>query len=139
LKSFLRTGRSGRRTEKLKQKYRSRFKEGGLRQGNRQAARYRRNRQLLAQQITSTLLWVAIAVMLMPLGRSLWHVSRAHLSDRPLLWQAALPATAAGALVFCLLRARAGWRELRELRREQAELLRKLRTEIGQENGENDA
>jgi len=135
LKSFLTTGRSGRRTDKLKEKYRSRFKGGPLNSGNRSLARYRRNRQLLARESISAILWVAIAVMLVPLARSLWHVSRAHLSDQPLLWQAALPAVAAGAMVFCLLRARAGWREMRELRREQAELLRHLRAEIGEDGG----
>lgn len=134
MKSFLKTGRSGRRTDKLKQKYRSRFADGGASTGNRDLARFRRNRQLLARESTSTLLWLAITVMLIPLGRSLWHVARAHLHDRPLVWQVAFPATAALAMMFCLLRARSGWREIIELRRDRVQLLHRLRSQIRDES-----
>lgn len=130
MRNFVDSGRSGRRTEKLRKKYRSRFKDGTTRSGSRQIQRYRRNRQFLAKEFTTFLLWLAIAAMLVPMGRSLWRVAQAHLSERPLAVQLSLPAIAALAMVFCVLRARSSWRELRELRREQAVLLREMREEI---------
>jgi hypothetical protein len=124
-------GRSGRRTEKLKEKYRSRFKDGALRSGSRDLQRFRRTRELIAREMTVFILWLAIAFMLIPLGRSLWRVAQAHLADRPVVLQVALPALPALALVFCVFRARSSWAELGALRQDQREILRRLREEEG--------
>jgi len=134
LRSFLKTGRSGARSERLREKYRSRFRDGRAASGNRLLQKYRRNRQILAREFTSLILWLALAFMMIPLGRSLWRVAAAHLSDRSIFWRYGLPGLAALALIFCLLRARSGWREIRELRTEQSEILSKLRREIGPED-----
>jgi hypothetical protein len=133
LRSFLKTGRSGERSERLRAKYRSRFHDGGAASGNRLLQKYRRNRQILAREFTSLILWLALAFMMIPLGRSLWRVAAAHLADRSVFWRYGLPGLAALALIFCLLRARSGWREIREIRAEQREVLAKLQREIGPE------
>jgi len=133
LRSFLKTGRSGARSERLREKYRSRFHDGRAASGNRLLQKYSRNRQMLAREFTSLILWLALAFMMIPLGRSLWRVAAAHLADRSIFWRYGLPGLAALALIFCLLRARSGWREISELRAEQREILSKLRREIGPE------
>lgn len=133
MKSFLKTGRSGERSERLRAKYRSRFRDGRAGSGNRLLQKYRRNRQILAREFTSLILWLALAFMMIPLGRSLWRVAAAHLSDRSIFWRYGLPGLAALALIFCLLRARSGWREIREIRAEQKDVLAKLQREIGPE------
>jgi hypothetical protein len=134
MRSFLKTGRSGARSERLREKYRSQFRDGGKSSGNRLLQKFRRNRQILAREFTSFVLWLALTFMMVPLGRALWRVSVAHLSDRTVLWRYGLPGLSVFALVFCLLRARAGWREIREIRAEQAEILAKLRQEIAPED-----
>jgi hypothetical protein len=135
MRNFIESGRSGRRTQKLREKYRSRFKDGPTRSGSRSIQRFRRNRQFQAKEFTTFVLWLAIAVMLVPMGRSLWRVAQAHLSERPLAVQLALPAIAGVALVFCVLRARSSWRELRELRQEQRELIRRMREDLQGDEG----
>lgn len=130
MRNLIDTGRSGRRTNKLKEKYRSRFKDGVPRSGSRKIHRFRRNRQYQAKEFTTFILWLAIGLMLAPLARSLWHVAHNHLTDRPLLLQLSLPGIAAAASVFCILRARASWRELSELRAEKAELMREMLREL---------
>jgi len=134
MRNFLDSGRSGRRTEKLKQKYRSRFKDGPPRSGSRSIQRFRRNRQFPAKEFTTFVLWLAIALMLVPMGRSLWHVAQVHLSYLPWPMQLRLPGIAGAGLVFCVLRARSSWSELRELREEQRELLRTMRQELDDED-----
>jgi hypothetical protein len=130
MRNFLETGRSGRRTQKLKQKYRSRFKDGVPRSGSRLIQRFRRNRQYQAKEFTTFVLWLSIGLMLIPMGRSLWRVAQAHLSERPIAFQLSLPAIAGLAMIFCMFRARASWGELRLLRQEQKELLRGMREDL---------
>jgi hypothetical protein len=129
MRSFLQTGHNRPRSERLREKYRSRFKDGGSRSGNRALRKFRRNRQLIAKELTSTILWLALAFMMVPLGRSLWRVSVSHLAGSSALWRFGLPAVAALGLIFCLWRARIGWREFKELRQEQRQLLEVLRRE----------
>ena len=130
MRSFLKTGHRGTRSERLREKYRSHFRDGGKPTSNRLLQKFRRNRQILAREFTSFLLWLALAFMMVPLGRSLWRVSVAHLSDRSIFWRYGLPGLAVLALVFCLSRARNGWREIQEIRAEQARILAKLREEL---------
>ena len=129
MRIFLKTPRRGGRSERLREKYRSRFKDGGSRSGNRDLIRFRRNRQILVRDFTSFSLWLAIAFMMVPLGRSLWRLSAAHFHDPSSVWHFVLPGFAALAMIVCLWRARSGWREIQEVRREQAKLLRALRQE----------
>ena len=127
MRSFL--SPPNRRT-KAREKYQSRFKKGVSNKGNRDLSRFRRNREIMAREITTTVIWIAIGLMMIPLGRTLWRVAASHMSDRALALQLALPAIALIAGVLCLLRARANLREFREVRLEQREILERLQKRL---------
>ena len=97
---------------------RSRFGPGA-RPGNRDLVRFRRNRELLAREVTVFVLWIAVAVMLVHLAQTLWQVSQTHLAERSAVLRNLLPALPALAILFCGWRARQNLREIREIRSEQ--------------------
>jgi hypothetical protein len=92
-----------RRRRRPNTRERSRF-GGGARYGNRDLVRFRRNRELLAREITVLVLWIAVAVMLLNLAQTLREVSQTHLAERSALLRNLLPAVPALAVLFC------GWR-----------------------------
>ncbi|NNM33437.1 MAG: hypothetical protein HKO53_10245 [Gemmatimonadetes bacterium] len=94
--------------------------------GGPKLIRFRRNRELMAREITTLVLWLTLSGMLLVLARRLWDVSRKHLADSEPLVQFALPALAILASIGSFWRARRNWAELQDIRREQAELVARL-------------
>ena len=88
----------------------------------RDIIRFRRNRELLVREVTVLILWIAVAVMLVNLAQTLVTVSRTHLAERSALLRNALPFVPVLAAIFCIWRARLNFREIREIRAEQAEV-----------------
>ena|GEM_PF-3180160 len=103
---------------------RSRFGRGG--KGNRDLMRFRRNRELLAREVTTLILWIAVAVMLLNLASTLRDVAGTHLAQRSALLRNSLPLLPLLAAVLCVWRARLNFTEIREIRAEQAEVKRRL-------------
>lgn len=116
------TERGRRRRPSLRE--RSRFGRGG--RGNRDVARFRRNRELLAREITVLILWIAVGVMLLNLAQTMRAFSANQLGERSALLRHGLPLIPVLATVFCGWRARLNVREIRELRAEQAEVKARL-------------
>ena len=78
MRSFLRppdSGRSGRRTEKLKRKYRSRFQDGAARSGRRDLQRFRRTRELIAREMSVFIHVWPVLKSLPPMGTWRWAAS----------------------------------------------------------------
>lgn len=120
----MRSWTDSRRRRRPDIRERSRFGRGG--KGNRDLIRFRRNRELLAREVTVLILWVAVAVMLLNLAGTLRNVSQTHLAERNALLRNSLPLLAILAAVGCAWRARLNWREVREIRAEQAEVKSRL-------------
>lgn len=124
MRSFLSGRRSSRRRE-------SRF--GGLVQrareapGNRDLIRFRRNRELLAREFLGIVLWVALCAMLLYLAQSMQRVAAAHLAQRDLYLRLSLPLLPLLGAAGALWRAGLAFREWRDIRREQKELVQRLR------------
>lgn len=110
-------------------RFQARFGRDRTGHGGKRLIRFRRNRELIAREITTLILWTVIAVMLAMLGRTLWKVSQQHLADRETLVQLSLPGIALLAAVGSLLRARSSLRELQDIRSEQARLLADLQAD----------
>ena len=68
------------------------------------------------------ILWVAVSVMLINLAQTLVNVSNTHLAERSALLRNSLPFIPVLAAIFCIWRARLNFREIREIRAEQAEV-----------------
>ena len=113
-----------RRRRRPSVRERSRF--GRASKGNRDAIRFRRNRELLVREVTVLILWIAVSVMLVNLAQTLVSVSRIHLAERSALLRNALPFIPVLAAVFCIWRARLNFVEIREIRAEQAEVKARL-------------
>jgi len=77
---------------------------------------------LLVREVTVLVLWIAVGVMLLNLAQTLLSVSRTQLAERSALLRYALPFVPVLATIFCLWRARLNFREIREIRAEQAEV-----------------
>jgi hypothetical protein len=107
-----------RRRRRPSLRERSKFGRGTT--ANRDIIRFRRNRELLVREITVLVLWIAVAVMLVNLAQVLVTVSRTHLAERSALLRNALPFVPVLAAIFCIWRARLNFREIREIRAEQA-------------------
>lgn len=120
----LRSWTDSRRRRRPPLRERSRFGRGN--RGNRDVVRFRRNRELLAREITVLILWFAVAVMLLNLSRTLWVFSENQLAERSALLRNSLPLLPIVAAVFCVWRARTNLREIREIRAEQAEVKARL-------------
>ncbi len=88
--------------------------------------RFRRNRELLAREVTTLILWIAVAVMLLNLAGTLRDVAGTHLAQRSALLRNSLPLLPLLAAVLCVWRARLNFTEIREIRAEQAEVKRRL-------------
>lgn len=108
-----------RRGRRPSTRERSRFGRGA-RQGNRDLIRFRRNRELLAREVTVFVLWIAVGAMLLNLADTLLAVSRTHLAERSAILRYILPALPLLATLGCVWRARLNFREIREIRAEQA-------------------
>ena len=67
-----------------------------------------------------------MAVMLVNLAQTLVTVSKTHLAERNALMRNSLPFIPVLAAIFCIWRARLNFREIREIRAEQAELKARL-------------
>ncbi len=131
MRSFLSPGRRTRHRERFESKFQRRTGRGG-----RNAIRFRRNRELLAREITTLLLWSAIAVMLAILGKTLAEVARVHLADRAFAVRASLPGAAVIACAACTWRARRSLLEFLDIRREQTELVARLKRDLADLEGE---
>lgn len=92
--------------------------------------RFRRNREILAREWATLLLWGAVLAMLVNFTRVLWLVAAKHLAEYPQLIRLSLPGLAVAAGVFCLFRARGNWREIREVRDEQAAIRDRLHADL---------
>lgn len=123
MRSFLEPGRRRRRSDRFQGKF-SRQRTGW---GGKKLIRFRRNRALLAKEFTSAILWVAIAVSLVSLGRAFWRVGAVHFAEGHTLIRWALPGLAAVACLGSLYRARKSLLEFLDIRREQAALAAELR------------
>jgi hypothetical protein len=112
--------------KRLSTRERSRFGRHS-RAGGRDLIRFRRNQESLWREITTLVLWVAIAVMLLNLAGTLHRFGERHLAERGLPLRVAFPALAVGAAVFCVWRARGGLVEVVDIRREQKAISDRLR------------
>ena len=130
MRNFLDGGRKKRRSTR----FRTKFARDRAGTGGKRLVRFRRNRELIAREITNIVLWASIAVMLMLLGRTLWKVSQQHLSERETLIQVALPGIALLAAVGAAWRARSSLRELQDIRSEQAQLMADLQSDLNPQN-----
>ena len=124
------TERGRRRRPSLRD--RSRFGRGN--KGNRDVVRFRRNRELLAREITVLILWIAVGVMLLNLAQTMRVFSANQLGERSAILRNGLPLIPVLATLFCGWRARLNVREIRELRAEQAEVKARL-TAVEEEEG----
>lgn len=123
MRSFLDPGRRRRRGDRFQSKF-GRARTGW---GGPKLIRYRRNRALMAKEITSFGLWCAIAVALLMLTRTLWRVGDVHFTSEQLAARLGLPAAALLACVGSLWRARRALREFLDIRQEQSQLTEDLR------------
>lgn len=120
----MRSWTESRRKRRPSLRERSRFGRAG--RGNRDVIRFRRNRELLAREITVLVLWVAVAVMLLNLAATIRVFSENQLGERSAFLRYGLPLVPVLATVFCGWRARLNVREIRELRAEQAAVKARL-------------
>jgi hypothetical protein len=129
MRSFLdpRPVRRPKRGERFRGRY-GRGQSSG--HGGKKLIRYRRNRELMAREFVTTLLWLAIAAMLFSLTRTLWHVAQAHLAQHGPLAYYGLPGLALCAAAGCLWRARRALHEFLDIRREQRQLVEAIQEEL---------
>jgi hypothetical protein len=123
MRSFLDGNRSRRRE--------SRFRPQANREsspGNRDLIRFRRNRELMAREFLGMILWVALSVMMVMLARSIHRVAQAQLAEQEAWVRLVLPALPLIAALVTLWRGFAALREWLDIRREQRELLDRLRS-----------
>jgi hypothetical protein len=111
----------------------SRFERGGGSAQSRDLIRFRRNRESLVREVTVLLLWAALVFLLARLTGSLWTVSQRHLAEQPAFLRASLPALALFGIGFAIWRSRGTWSEIVDIRREQADLSRRLREAQGRD------
>jgi hypothetical protein len=123
MRSFLEPGRRRRRSDRFQAKL-SRNRTGW---GGKKLIRFRRNRALLAKELTSAVLWLAIAISLVSLGRTLWRVGSVHFAEGHSIIRWSLPGLAAVACVASIVRARKSLLEFLDIRREQSALAAELR------------
>jgi hypothetical protein len=107
-----------RRGRRPNTRERSRFGRGA-RPGNRDLIRFRRNRELMAQEVTVLILWIAVGAMLLNLARTLHAVSQIHLAEHSAILRYVLPALPLLAMLGCAWRARQNIREITEIRADQ--------------------
>jgi hypothetical protein len=114
-----------RRRRRTSARERTRF-GGSARPGNRDLIRYRRNRELLVREVTTLVLWIAVASMLVHLASTLRNVASVHLAERSVFIRHSLPLVALAGTVFCFWRARFNWREVREIQADQSATRQRL-------------
>lgn len=120
----MRSWTDSRRRRRPPLRERSRF--GRANRGNRDVVRFRRNRELLAREVTVLVLWIAVGVMLLNLAQTMRVFSQNQLAERSAILRHGLPLIPVLATVFCGWRARLNVREIRELRAEQAAVKSRL-------------
>ena len=123
MRSFLDGNRSRRRE--------SRFRPQANREsspGNRDLIRFRRNRELMAREFLGMVLWVALSVMMVMLARSIHRVAQAQLAEQEAWVRLVLPALPLIGALVTLWRGFVSLREWLDIRREQRELLDRLRS-----------
>jgi hypothetical protein len=120
----LRSWTDSRRRRRPSLLERSRFGRGA--HVNRDLIRFRRNRELLAREVTVLILWIAVAVMLLNLAQTMRVFSANQLGERSAILRYLLPSIPVLATVFCAWRARLNFREIREIRAEQTEVKARL-------------
>jgi hypothetical protein len=98
-------------------------------EGNRDLIRFRRNRELMARESVGIVLWLALTGMMLALARTLHRVAQAHLADQESWIQLGLPALPILGAAGTLWRAVASLREWQDIRREQREVLARLRSD----------
>lgn len=116
-----------RRRRRPSARDRSRFGRSST-AGGRNLIRFRRNQEAFWREVTTAVLWVAIALMLLNLAGTLHRFGERHLADRPAPVRWAFPALALGAAAFCVVRVRNGVIEVLDIRREQKTLSARLRS-----------
>ncbi len=124
----------GRRRRRPRARDRSRF-GGTPGSGSRDSIRYRRNRELIAREVVTALLWVAVFLLLVRLTGVLWR-ALPQMENLPSFLRPAIPLLTLVGGGLCLLRARANWREMRDIRREQSGIRARLEQQLENEHDE---
>jgi hypothetical protein len=101
-------------------------------EGNRDLIRFRRNRELMARESVGVALWIGLSAMMILLTRTMHRVAQTHLADQESWIRLGLPALPILGALGTLWRASASLREWLDIRREQREVLARLRSGAGE-------